>query len=101
MTTPLPSGDSCIRAMRDALADAQVAPEQIDYVNAHASSTQPNDSAETRSIREVLGEHAKKIPVSGTKGYHAHPRCATGEIEAALGALAQARRSIVPATQYE
>src|SRR6202043_929120 len=46
MTTPLPTGDSCVRAIRDALADAQVAPEQIDYVNAHASSTQLNDSAE-------------------------------------------------------
>src|SRR5438445_7983902 len=67
MTTPLPSGDSCIRAMRDALADAQVGSEQIDYVNAHASSTQLNDSAETMSIKEVLGEHAKEVPVSGTK----------------------------------
>src|ERR1700730_72161 len=84
MTTPLPSGDSCIRAMRDALADAQVTPEQIDYVNAHASSTLLNDSAETMSIKEVLGERAKEIPVSGTKGYHAHPLGATGAIEAAL-----------------
>ena len=47
MTSPLPSGESCIRAMRDALADAKLAPEQIDYVNAHASSTQLNDSTET------------------------------------------------------
>src|SRR5205814_2825547 len=92
MTTPLPSGDSCIRAMRDALADAQVAPEQIDYVNAHASSTQLNDSAETMSIKAVLGEHANKIPVSGTKGQHDHPLGATGAIEAALGALALDRR---------
>src|ERR1700747_1318814 len=73
MTTPLPSGDSCIRAMRDALADAQLAREKIDYVNAHASSTQLNDSAETMSIKEVFGERAKHIPVSGTKAYHAHP----------------------------
>src|ERR1700747_2593663 len=73
MTTPLPTGDSCIRAMREALADAQVAPEQIDYVNAHASSTQLNDAAETMSIKEVFGERAKHIPVSGTKAYHAHP----------------------------
>src|SRR5206468_379841 len=72
MTTPLPTGDSCIRAIRDALADARVSPEQIDYVNAHASSTQLNDSAETMSIKEVFGERAYKIPVSGTKGYHAH-----------------------------
>src|SRR6266705_3395755 len=92
MTTPLPSGDSCIRAMRDALEDAHVAPEQIDYVNAHASSTQLNDGAETAAIKQVFGEHAKKIPVSGTKGYYAHPLGATGAIEAALCALALDRQ---------
>src|SRR5438876_6380863 len=73
MTAPLPSGDSCVRAMRDALADAGLAPEQIDYINAHASSTQLNDSAETMSIKQVLGDHAKKVPVRGTEGYPAHP----------------------------
>ena len=101
MTTPLPSGDSCIRAMRDALADARVAPEQIDYVNAHASSTQLNDSAETMSIKEVLGERAKKIPVSGTKGYTAHPLGATGAIEAALCALALDRQWVPPTINYQ
>src|SRR5215475_8214074 len=64
MTTPLPSGESCIRAMREALADAQLAPDQIDYINAHASSTQLNDSAETASIKQVFGDHARRIPVS-------------------------------------
>src|SRR5437667_1632394 len=101
MTAPLPSGESCIRAMRDALADAHVAPEQIDYVNAHASSTQLNDSAETMSIKEVLGEHAKEAPVSGTKGYHAHPLGATGAIEAALCALALDRQWIPPTINYQ
>ena len=101
MTTPLPSGDSCIRAMRDALVDAQVAPEQIDYVNAHASSTQLNDSAETMSIKEVLGERARQIPISGTKGYHAHPLGATGAIEAALCALALDRQWVPPTINYQ
>src|SRR5438093_13496684 len=100
MTTPLPTGDSCIRAMRDALADAHVAPEQIDYVNAHASSTQLNDSAETMSIKEILGERAKQIPVSGTKGYYAHPLGATGAIEAALSALALDRQWVPPTTNH-
>src|SRR5205807_9959679 len=63
MTAPLPSGESCIRAMRDALADAQLAPEQIDYINAHASSTQLNDATETLAIKEVFGEHARNIPI--------------------------------------
>src|SRR5438105_7241155 len=101
MTTPLPSGDSCIRAMRNALADARVSPEQIDYVNAHASSTQLNDSAETMSIKAVLGERAKKIPVSGTKGYHAHPLGATGAIEAALCALALDRQWVPATINYQ
>src|SRR4029077_8379639 len=101
MTTPLPTGASCIRAMRDALADAQVAREQIDYVNAHASSTQLNDSAETMSIKEVLGERAKQIPVSGTKGYHAHPLGASGAIEAALCALAIDRQWVPPTINYQ
>src|SRR5437868_12484324 len=61
MTSPLPGGESCIRAMREALADAQLTPEQIDYVNAHASSTQLNDSAETSSIKQTFGDHARRI----------------------------------------
>src|SRR4026209_270016 len=69
MTTPLPTGESCIRAMREALADAQLVPHQVDYINAHASSTQLNDSAETASIKEVFGADAARIPVSGTKAY--------------------------------
>ena len=101
MTSPLPGGESCIRAMRDALADAELAPEQIDYINAHASSTQLNDSTETMSIKQVFGEHARKIPVSGTKGFYSHPLGATGAIEAALCALALDRQWIPPTINYE
>jgi 3-oxoacyl-[acyl-carrier-protein] synthase II len=101
MTAPLPSGDSCIRAMRDALADARLASGQIDYINAHASSTQLNDGAETLSIKQVFGEHAHRIPVSGTKGYYAHPLGATGAIEAALCALALDRQWIPPTINYQ
>ena len=101
MTAPLPDGESCIRAMRHALTDAQLAPEQIDYINAHASSTQLNDSAETMSIKQVFGEHARKIPVSGTKGYTAHPLGATGAIEATICALALDRQWIPPTINYQ
>ena len=101
MTSPLPSGDSCIRAMREALADAQIEHEQIDYINAHASSTQLNDNTETMSIKEVFGEQAKTTPVSGTKGYYAHPLGATGAIEAALCALALDRQWIPPTINYQ
>ena len=101
MTTPLPSGDSCIRAMRDSLADANMTPDQIDYVNAHASSTQLNDSAETMSIKTVFGERAYKIPVSGTKGYTAHPLGATGAMEACICALALDRQWVPPTINYQ
>ncbi len=97
MTSPLPSGESCIRAMRDSLADARLAPEQIDYVNAHASSTQLNDSTETMALKQVFGEHAAKLAVSGTKAFTAHPLGATGAIEAAICALAL-QESWVPPT---
>ena len=101
MTSPLPSGESCIRAMREALADAGLAPEQIDYINAHASSTQLNDSAETMSIKQVFREHSRRIPVSGTKGYYAHPLGATGAIEAALCALALDQQWVPPTINYQ
>jgi 3-oxoacyl-[acyl-carrier-protein] synthase II len=100
MTSPLPNGESSIRAMREALADAQLPPEQINYINAHASSTQLNDSAETASVKHVFGDNARRIPVSGTKGYYAHPLGATGAIEAALCALALDRQWVPPTINY-
>ena len=88
MTSPLPNGDSSVYAMRDALADANLLREQIDYVNAHASSTQLNDTAETGALKQVFGEHASKLMVSGTKAYTGHPLGATGAVETAICALA-------------
>lgn len=87
MTSPLPSGDCCVRAMRDALADAEISPDQIDYINAHGSSTQLNDRTETLALKQVFGAQTA-IPVSGTKAFTAHPLGATGAIEAAICALA-------------
>jgi 3-oxoacyl-[acyl-carrier-protein] synthase II len=101
MTAPLPSGECCIHTMRDALADARLVPEQIDYINAHASSTRLNDSTETMSIKKVFGAHARRIPVSGTKGYTAHPLGATGAIEAAICALALDRQWVPPTINYQ
>ena len=97
MTSPLPSGESSIRAMREALGDAGLHPTQIDYINAHASSTPINDSCETAAIKEVFGPHARQIPVSGTKAYTAHALGATGAFEAAICALA-IEHSWVPPT---
>src|SRR6266700_3919759 len=73
--------------------------EELEH--AHASSTQLNDRTETMSIKEVFGEHARKIPVSGTKGYTAHPLGATGAIEATICALALERQWIPPTINYQ
>jgi 3-oxoacyl-[acyl-carrier-protein] synthase II len=101
MTSPLPSGESSIRAIREALADASLMPDQIDYVNAHASSTQMNDSTEAMAIKQVFGDHAKRLLVSGTKAYTGHPLGATGAIEAAICALAIDRKWVPPTLNRE
>jgi 3-oxoacyl-[acyl-carrier-protein] synthase II len=101
MTTPLPSGESCIRAMREALADAKLGPEQIDYINAHASSTQLNDASETLAIKEVFREHARRVPVSGTKAFTSHPLGATGAIEATICTLALEHQYVPPTLHRE
>jgi 3-oxoacyl-[acyl-carrier-protein] synthase II len=101
MTSPHPSGAPSMRTMRETLADARLNPTDIDYINAHASSTKVNDSSETRCIHAVLGAHARKIPVSGTKAYTAHPLGATGAIEAVICCLAMEKGWIPPTLHHE
>ena len=96
MTAPLPDGSQAARSISIALADAKVAAGEIDYVNAHGSSTPLNDSTETLAIKRVLGEHAYRIPVSSTKGYYGHALGASGAIEAAICAMALRNRWIPP-----
>ncbi|MEP6671051.1 MAG: beta-ketoacyl-[acyl-carrier-protein] synthase family protein [Chthoniobacter sp.] len=100
MTTPLPSGEAVIACMQDALADAQVAPETVDYINAHASGTQLNDANECLAIKAVFGAHASHLAVSGTKAYTGHPLGATGAIEAAICALALHEGFLPPTLHY-
>jgi 3-oxoacyl-[acyl-carrier-protein] synthase II len=100
MTTPLPTGESCVRAIRDALNYARVNVDQVDYINAHASSTQLNDANEAFCIRKVFGERTATIPVSGTKGYYGHPLGASAAIEGVLCALAIRDRLIPPTLNY-
>lgn len=101
MTAPRPDGKQAARAMRQAMRLADVTPEQVDYVNAHGSSTPLNDSTESRVIRAVLGDHTPEVVVSGTKGYHAHSLGATGAIEAAISALVVQRGWIPPTLNLE
>lgn len=83
-----PSADGAARAMRMALRDSQIAPEQIGYINAHGTGTQANDATETRAIKEVFGDHAKRMPVSSTKSMHGHAMGASGAIEIACSLVA-------------
>jgi 3-oxoacyl-[acyl-carrier-protein] synthase II len=88
MVQPRADGSEAARAASIALADAGVDPSEIDYVNAHASSTPIGDVAEARAIARALGARAATVPVSGTKGLYGHPLGASGAIEAAICALA-------------
>jgi 3-oxoacyl-[acyl-carrier-protein] synthase II len=101
MTAPLPSGDSCIRAMEDALSAAQINPEQVDYISGHASSTQLNDTNECACVKKVFGSLATKIPVSGTKAFYGHPLGASAAIEAAVCVLAMQHDFVPPTLNYE
>jgi 3-oxoacyl-[acyl-carrier-protein] synthase II len=96
MTAPRPDGRQAARCLTLALADARIAPHEVDYVNAHGSSTPLNDKTETLALREVFGAHAARLAVSGTKGYYGHPLGASGAIEAAITALALARGWLPP-----
>jgi len=101
MTAPRPDGRQAARAIRLALADAHVAPGEVGYVNAHGSSTPLNDTTETAAIKQVFGDHAYRLSVSGTKGYYGHALGASGAIEAAICALAMARRWLPPTINLE
>ena len=85
-------------AMKMALADAGLAPEQIDYLNAHGTATMDNDRNETKAIKEVFGDHAYKLAVSSTKSMHGHPLGAGGGIEAVATIRAMQEGWVPPTT---
>src|SRR6266487_4396461 len=101
MTAPRPDGRQAARAMQLALADGDVAPAEVGYINAHGSSTPLNDSTETSAIKQVFGDHAYRLIVSGTKGYYGHALGASGAIEAAICALALSRGWLPPTINLE
>jgi 3-oxoacyl-[acyl-carrier-protein] synthase II len=101
MTAPRPDGSEAARVMRLALADAHIAPHEVEYVNAHGSSTPLNDPTETRAIKTVFGDHAPKLRVSGTKSYYGHALGASGAIEAAICALSLERGWLPPTLNLE
>jgi 3-oxoacyl-[acyl-carrier-protein] synthase II len=97
ITAPSPEGEGNARAMRMALEEAGLRPDEIDYINAHGTSTQPNDREETAAIKQVFGEHAYTLLVSSTKSMTGHLLGAAGAIEA-IACLLAIRDGCIPPT---
>ena len=100
LSAPQPDGDGAARALILALADAKLPPEQIGYINAHATSTPQGDIAEVKAIRRVFGSSANRLAVSGTKSMTGHLLGAAGALEAALTLLALRDGVLPPTTNY-
>jgi nodulation protein E len=95
-----PSAEGAARAMRGALRDASMAPEQVGYINAHGTATQANDPTETAAIRAVFGAHADKLAVSSTKSMHGHALGAAGALEGVATVLALRKGVLPPTANY-
>lgn len=101
ITSPAPNGEGGARAMKRAIEDANIKPEEIDYINAHGTSTHLNDSCETMAIKSALGEASKNVMVSSTKGNIGHLLGAAGGVEAIFCAKAIEENMIPPTIHYE
>ncbi len=101
ITAPAPEGAGAARAMKLALKDADIIPEDIDYINAHGTSTEYNDKYETMAIKNVFGQHAYKLKVSSTKSMTGHMLGASGAVEAVATVLAIKNGIVPPTINYE
>jgi 3-oxoacyl-[acyl-carrier-protein] synthase II len=101
ITAPAADGDGAYRVMRAAIRNAQIEPEQINYVNAHGTSTPLGDAIETRAMKRVFGEHTKKIAVSSTKSMTGHLLGGAGGLEAGISVLALRDQALPPTINQE
>lgn len=101
ITSPAPEGEGGARAMLRAMEDANVKPEEVDYINAHGTSTHLNDSLETMAIKKALGEASKNVMVSSTKGNLGHLLGAAGAVEAIICTKAIEEKLVPPTINYE
>jgi 3-oxoacyl-[acyl-carrier-protein] synthase II len=101
ITSPPEGGEGAVRAMKMALKKAEIAPTEIDYINAHGTSTEINDKTETKAIKTVFGDYAYKVPVSSTKSMTGHMIGAAGAIEAAICVLTIQNGIIPPTINYQ
>jgi 3-oxoacyl-[acyl-carrier-protein] synthase II len=96
-----PSFEGQARAISEALQEAGITPEEVDYINAHGTATQWNDLLETQAIKKVFGDYAYKVPVSSTKSIHGHTMGAAGAIEFVVSVLAIKKQAIPPTTNLD
>lgn len=101
ITSPCPDGECGAKAMTRALKNAGIEPSDVDYINAHGTSTHLNDSTETMAIKTAFGEHSKKIMVSSTKGNTGHLLGAAGAVEAAICVKALEKQIVPPTINYK
>ncbi len=101
ITAPPPGGEGAVRAMKRAIIDSKINEKDVDYINAHGTSTPFNDKNETKAIRKVFGAHAKKISVSSTKSMTGHLLGASGGVEAIISTLSILENKIPPTINYE
>ncbi|MCX5750805.1 MAG: beta-ketoacyl-ACP synthase II [Candidatus Saganbacteria bacterium] len=101
ITAPAPEGEGAQRAIRMALADAEITPDKIDYINAHGTSTVLNDKYETIAIKAVFGEHAKKVSISSTKSMLGHLLGATGAVELIVSVMSINEGIVHPTINYD
>jgi 3-oxoacyl-(acyl-carrier-protein) synthase len=101
MAAPDPTAEGAVRSMKWALADAHRAITDIDYINAHGTSTPANDAGETLAIKKLFGEYAYSVPISSTKSMIGHPMGAAGALEAIVCALTIKQGIIHPTINYE
>ncbi|MEW6605976.1 MAG: beta-ketoacyl-[acyl-carrier-protein] synthase family protein [bacterium] len=101
MTAPHPQGEGAANAMQKALDDANIKPDDVDYINAHGTGTLFNDLSETMAIKKIMGEGAYKIPISSTKSMIGHTLGAAGALEAIATILAMQKGIIPPTINYE
>lgn len=101
ITAPNPEATSSVKAMQKAIADADLKPEDIDYVNAHGTSTELNDKTETKAIKIVFGDHARKLAISGTKSMIGHLLGAAGVTGLVASTLSIHHQMVHPTINYE
>ncbi|MFP5213745.1 MAG: beta-ketoacyl synthase N-terminal-like domain-containing protein, partial [Acidobacteriota bacterium] len=101
MAAPAPEGEGAVRCIQAAIDDAGIKPTEVDYINAHGTSTDLNDKYETQAVKTVFGDHAYKLAMSSTKSMTGHLLGGAGGVEAAFTALTLANQVMPPTINYE